>query len=372
MPPHRRSSDNPLVYFDVSIDGTVTGRVVFELFKDIVPKTAENFRQLCTGEAGTAPLSGLPMHFKGCIFHRIIKEFMIQGGDFTAGNGSGGESIYGEKFEDEGFELKHDKPGLLSMANAGPNTNGSQFFITTVPTPHLDGKHVVFGQVVQGYGVVRELENVATNESDQPEVHCHIAECGQLSVEELAAGSGVAGEEGDPYPAYPEDATVPEGEQELAFRSRAAEQVKARGNALFKEGDFQAAHRKYTKALRYLDTESLQTEGLSESDTEGLSTAALACLLNRAACSLKLGKPRDAMKDCSTVLEQQSDNVKALYRRGQAHLAVKEYDEALNDLKMGVKLEPNDKGVKAELLRVQKAKEAAKHRERAAYARMFG
>merc|ERR1712070_878519 len=143
------SKNNPKVFMDIAIGGEFKGRVLFTLFADTVPKTAENFRALCTGEKGTGK-SGKPLSYKNSIFHRVIKSFMIQGGDFTAFSGTGGESIYGEKFDDEAFDVKHEKPFLLSMANAGPGTNGSQFFVTTVPTPHLDGKHVVFGEVVAG------------------------------------------------------------------------------------------------------------------------------------------------------------------------------------------------------------------------------
>ncbi|KAL8446827.1 hypothetical protein Emed_001259 [Eimeria media] len=170
---------NPRVFFDVSIGGGSARRIVMELFADKTPKTAENFRCLCTGEKGTGR-SGKPLHYKGSTFHRIIPQFMLQGGDFTRGNGTGGESIYGEKFADENFTLRHDKPFLLSMANAGPNTNGSQFFITTVVCDWLDGKHCVFGQVTEGQDVVKAIEQVGTA-SGKPKQEVTIVDCGQLS-----------------------------------------------------------------------------------------------------------------------------------------------------------------------------------------------
>eukprot|EP01027_Heterolobosea_sp_BB2_P023667 GEZU01035614.1.p2 GENE.GEZU01035614.1~~GEZU01035614.1.p2 ORF type:complete len:172 (+),score=75.05 GEZU01035614.1:135-650(+) len=169
---------NPKVFFDVAISGKPAGRIVFELFANVVPKTAENFRALCTGEKGMGQ-SGKPLHYKGSTFHRIIPNFMVQGGDFTRGDGRGGESIYGARFADENFSIKHTGPGLLSMANAGPNTNGSQFFITTVPTPHLDGRHVVFGKVIEGMDVVKAIEAQGSN-SGAPKSRVTIENCGQL------------------------------------------------------------------------------------------------------------------------------------------------------------------------------------------------
>ncbi|WUS96078.1 peptidylprolyl isomerase [Streptomyces sp. NBC_00708] len=161
------------VFFDITINDEPAGRIVFNLFDDIVPKTAENFRQLATGQNGYG--------YKGSSFHRVIPAFMLQGGDFTRGDGTGGKSIYGEKFADENFKLAHTKPGLLSMANAGPNSNGSQFFITTIVTSWLDGKHVVFGEVADedSMVLVKRIESLGS-QSGRTKAKVTIADSGTL------------------------------------------------------------------------------------------------------------------------------------------------------------------------------------------------
>lgn len=366
---------NTRCFFDISIDGNREGKIVFELFADVCPKTVENFRSLCVGDKGIGKSTGQPLHFRGCPFHRIIKDFMIQGGDFSNQNGTGGESIYGDKFEDENFELKHDKPGLLSMANAGPNTNGSQFFITCKATPHLDGKHVVFGKVIKGMNIVRTLEATET-ENDQPKKPCLIEDCG-----EIPEGEDLMTEEddgtGDTFPDYPEDSKT----DFTKFNEVAdvAEKIKTVGNEQFKMGNYEVALKKYEKALRYLDYEDMDSSSSSESEDDASDevksnrhkSVALPCYLNSAACHLKLKNYDKALKNCNETIELDENNVKALFRRGQAHSGLQDYDKALIDLNSAVKLAPGDKGIRSEIIRVKKLMEEYKQKERKIYSKLF-
>jgi len=178
FPLNKMAAARSKVFFDIAIGKTNAGKIIFELYNDVVPKTADNFRALCTGEKGKGT-SGKMLHYKGSTFHRIIPKFMCQGGDFTNGNGTGGESIYGKSFNDENFNEKHTVKGLLSMANSGRNTNGSQFFITTVKTPWLDGKHVVFGKVIEGMDVLDKMETMGTQDGT-PKERIEIKDCGEI------------------------------------------------------------------------------------------------------------------------------------------------------------------------------------------------
>jgi cyclophilin family peptidyl-prolyl cis-trans isomerase len=172
------ASKSSKVFFDIAIRGDPAGRLVFQLFNETTPKTAENFRALCTGEKGIGTLKK-KLHFKNSIFHRIIPGFMAQGGDFTNGNGTGGESIYGPKFEDENFTVKHVKRGMLSMANSGRNTNGSQFFITFDQTSWLDGKHVVFGEIIEGEELLIRIEKHGS-QGGKPDAKVEITDSGEI------------------------------------------------------------------------------------------------------------------------------------------------------------------------------------------------
>jgi len=381
----------PRVYFDVSVGGESVGRIVFQLFNDVVPKTAENFRALCVGH--TPENTSKILHYKGSIFHRIIKDFMIQGGDFTNFNGTGGESIYGQKFDDENFDLKHDKPYLLSMANSGPGTNGSQFFITTVPTPHLDGKHVVFGKVLKGSDVVRELENIK-KDGEKPSLECKIENCGELQPGE---DDGVVIDDGtgDKVPDAPSESDFSlEKFDELIS---AIESIKSIGNEQFKLGNHKLALKKYRKSVKYINhfmkKEEMDFGGSSDSDEEEedenkavkesqisdadleknckLEKIKIPCLLNSAACKLKTNESQGAHDDLTEVLSLDENNTKAYYRRAQAHVAMKDYEEATSDLNIALKISPEDKAVKGEIARVKKLVAEKKQRDQKMYSKLF-
>ncbi|PWA49214.1 peptidyl-prolyl cis-trans isomerase / cyclophilin-40 (CYP40) / rotamase [Artemisia annua] len=249
----------------------------------------------------------------GSCFHRVIKGFMIQGGDISARNGTGGESIYGLKFEDENFEVEHERKGMLSMANSGPNTNGSQFFITTTRTPHLNGKHVVFGKVIKGMGVVRSVEHTITGENDLPTLDVIIEDCGELP-EGADDGTCDFFKDGDTYPDWPLDLDVKP--EEVYWWMSAVDAIKSYGNEQFKKQDYKSALRKYRKALRYLDV-CWEKEDIDEGKTDSLRKTKSQIFTNSSACKLKLGDLKGALLDADFALREIDDNVKALYRQGQ-------------------------------------------------------
>ncbi|XP_019165499.1 PREDICTED: peptidyl-prolyl cis-trans isomerase CYP40-like isoform X1 [Ipomoea nil] len=357
----------PRCFLDISIGGELEGRIVVELYNDVVPKTAENFRALCTGEKGIGPNTGVPLHYKGVRFHRVIKSFMIQGGDISAGDGTGGESIYGLKFEDENFELKHERKGMLSMANAGPNTNGSQFFITTTRTAHLDGKHVVFGKVIKGMGVVRSIEHVQTGENDCPTADVIIADCGEIPEGE---DDGIANffNDGDMYPDWPAD--LAENHTELSWWVAAVESIKAFGNEHFKKQDYKMALRKYRKALHYLDV-CWEKEGIDEDKSLYLRKIKSQIFTNTSACKLKLGDLKGALLEADFAMRDGENNAKALFRQGQAHMALNDIDAAFESFKKALELEPNDGGIRKELTAAKKKIADRRDQEKKAYAKMF-
>ncbi|KAK4989029.1 cytochrome P450 monooxygenase 41 [Elasticomyces elasticus] len=364
-------AERSTVFFDVSIGGGTAYRITFRLYNDIVPKTAENFRALCTGEKGNGK-NGKPLHYKGSGFHRIIKSFMIQGGDFTDGNGTGGESIYGEKFEDENFQLKHDKPFLLSMANAGPGTNGSQFFITTVPTPHLDGKHVVYGEVIEGKGAVRMLEHTPTGANDKPNLECTITDCGELEGDEAAmAGKKVPDSTGDPYEDFPEDQGEDLKGTEIV---KIATELKDIGNKSFKAGDNKMGLEKYQKALRYLNEYPEPLESDPPELGGQLKSLKASLYLNSALLQNKEKDYAGAQSSANNALEMElgdKDRSKALFRRAQAMIGLKDEEAAQKDLQAALKLAPNDSAIINELNAVKKKAAEAKAKERAKYKNMF-
>lgn len=352
-----------LCWLKISIGGIPCEEdIVIKLYDDKTPKTCANFRALCEGNEGKkVPNSDIAMTYKGSIFHRIIPKFMIQGGDFTNHNGTGGCSIYGEKFADENFEVPCDRAGLLAMANAGPNTNGSQFFITTVPCHHLTGKHVVFGHVVRGMSVVRKLEHTQTGMQDRPVEDCRIDDCGSIAEADLQPVPRPA--DGDEFPEYPEDSERPLTDED---RMTAGEAIRTIGNDYFKKGEYLKATDKYRKALRYLQ-EVLDTSAVHQP----LKDKKVACNSNMAMCFIKLAKWSECKQAATAAIAEDPANSKAYFRRGCAYLETKDYDEARADFKKVLTLDPSNPDAAAKLQEVQ-AKEAAQQARMAAgFKKMF-
>lgn len=365
------SKNRSTVFFDITIGKNVEGRIVFRLYDDIVPKTAENFRALCTGEKGIGK-SEIPLCYKGSKFHRVIKDFMIQGGDFTAGNGTGGESIYGSKFDDENFQVKHEKPFLLSMANAGPGTNGSQFFITTVPTPHLDNKHVVFGEVLSGKSIVRKIENLPTVPSDKPGKDVIITDCGQLTEEELQKATRKQPDStGDSYEDYPEELSEPLTPSEIV---KLVKDVKEFGNTAFRAGDISLGLEKYQKGLRYLN-EDMDLDNEPEEVKSAINPLKYTLRSNSALLANKIKDFKQASSYATAALEVEGINdkerAKALYRRAVAEVALKNEDEALKDLEEANKLLPGDASIVQEINIVKKIIAERIKKEKATYSKFF-
>uniref|UniRef100_A0A3Q4MRH0 peptidylprolyl isomerase n=1 Tax=Neolamprologus brichardi TaxID=32507 RepID=A0A3Q4MRH0_NEOBR len=333
---------NPRVFLDVDIDGERAGRIVLELFADITPKTAENFRALCTGEKGTGKSTGKPLHFKGCPFHRIIKKFMIQGGDFSNHNGTGGESIYGEKFEDENFHYKvHDlspgRSGILKFCEPCQDckfvaifTHALQLqtFLGLTQQKCMREHYPVFNLPALSHRVYNSLLSL--------HIHTYFTlACASFQMEKVLS---------------------------------VAEDVKIMGNNLFKSQDWKGAVKKYSKALRYLEVCGEQVE---EEAQKKLEPTALSCYLNTAACKLKMQLWQEALDSCNEALELSEGNTKALFRRAQAWQGLKEYNKAMSDLKKAQETAPEDKAITNELKKVHLKIQEEKEREKKIYAKMF-
>jgi peptidyl-prolyl isomerase D len=298
---------------------------------------------------------------------------MIQGGDFTNHNGTGGESIYGEKFEDENFQLKHEQPFLLSMANAGANTNGSQFFVTTVPTPHLDGKHVVFGKLVSGKSIIRRVERAETDSGDKPLLEVVIADSGELPSDYVVEPSvAVDDGTGDLYEeVLADNDSINVDNADEVFK--AVNAIKEIGTTLFKSGNLSGAFEKYNKASNYIN--DFYADELADDRKEELNKLTTSISLNIALVGLKLGKFNEVLKAATDALELKSiddkSKAKALYRRGSAFLKLKNTDDALSDFTVALKLAPEDAGIKKALADVKHIESERRAKEKKAFSKLF-
>lgn len=358
-----------IVYMDITISEEKVGRIIFELFKNIVPKTVENFRALCTGEKGVG-INGKNLHYKGSVFNKVVPECIVQGGDIINNDGTGGESIYGPIFEDENFILRHNNPGLLSMANHGSrNTNSSQFCITTAPCPHLDKAHVVFGRVIKGLDVVKEISYVPVSVGEKPVQVCKVADCGEFKAGDTWGINESDGAD-ELYPPYPSDWDKTQDDVDIDQILAVANEIKSTGNNLFKTGNLIDANHKYKKTLRYISWYQKHLRQ-TEITNRSLSEVERLCQLNSAFVKLKQKQYKEAITLCNTVLNADMDNPKALFRRGQANVGLSNLELAQEDFQRALKSVPNDQSILAELKSVQAKISKYKKIEKAAYSRMF-
>ncbi|XP_076676692.1 cyclophilin 40 isoform X1 [Andrena cerasifolii] len=360
---------NPIVFLDIAVESEKVGRVVVELFKDVVPRTAENFRALCTGEHGVG-INGKRLHYKGSIFHKVLPQFMIQGGDIINFDGTSGESIYGAQFEDENFKLSHLSGGLLSMVNEGyPNSNSSQFVITISASTHLDNTNVVFGRVLKGMGVILEASQVNTVK-DIPIEKIEIIDCGELKASQEWGLEENDGTE-DVFTPWPED-WDPKCIKELDHKhmTEVVRKIKDSGNYYFSQENYADADKKYKKALRYYKW-MVKKMDIPNFPNESLLNTKMTLLLNLAAVKLKKKEHREALDLCTEVLQLDKKNSKALFRRSQAHMGLNEYDSGLADLKNALLKSPNNKAILMEIEKVKQIMNSYLEIEKASCQRMF-
>lgn len=356
------AEENIFVFLDLKIDDENAGRVVIELFHTVAPKSCENFRALCTGEKGSTE-DGVKLHYRNSVFHKVVARCLVQGGDIVSGNGSGGVSIYGPTFDDENFDIMHVEEGMVGFANSGPNTNNSQFYITTDSCNHLNGLNVIFGKVRKGLNIIKEMYKEIIPETDTTQVVCKVVNCGQFkrgedwSINEMD-------ETKDIYPPWPDDWEIP---ADIDF-DEVITNIKNSGNLYYYNKNFIDSDRKYKKTLRYLDW--VKTTNKS-GNCNKLLKMKLNTLLNLAAVRLHRNKPLDVVNFCTQVLKIDHKNGKAYFRRGQAYMKLKEYDKSITDLKRAKTLYPNDKKVLKEYQLVKKSKISYLKYERAIFAKMF-
>ncbi|XP_055307468.1 peptidyl-prolyl cis-trans isomerase D [Sitodiplosis mosellana] len=368
---------NPIVFLDIQIGLESVGRVIIELRKDLVPKTAENFRCLCTGEKGIG-VNGKPLHYKGIRFHKVQRLFMVQGGDIVKNDGTSGESIYGPFFDDETLTLPHEA-GSVGMANFGrPNTNNSQFFVTTVDSPHCDGSNVVCGKVLRGLGCLQEMEKLASDES-VPLLEMTIQNCG-----EIRSGDDWSfcddDRSGEKLPPFPEDWDQKANEFTIEQAVAILESIKTAGNLFFGNKEYVDANRKYKKTLRYFNylkdkLEAIHRKGLTvqqlREKLQALHQINSVVCLNIAAVELKLNNAENAKNSCDEVLLNDPNNAKALYRRGQAHVVLKNYDDALVDLEQAYRSLPLDKNIQNEYQRAKEIWRNYQNQQKNVYKNLF-